>query len=133
MRRGLAAVVTALLGVSGTACVSVRHVADPTAALFSARAEAERLGAQPGRAHRLNVLVFDADEGQLVRVSVPIWLASKFEGQLRRDDQAGRALERGLGADFARHIRLKDVAAAGRGLIAAVEDDDGSQVLVWLR
>jgi hypothetical protein len=29
-------------------------------------------------------------------------------------------------------LRLKDLAAAGRGLIADVEDDDG-QVLVWLR
>jgi hypothetical protein len=33
---------------------------------------------------------------------------------------------------LARRIRLKDLAAAGRGLIADVEDDDG-QVLVWLR
>jgi hypothetical protein len=35
-------------------------------------------------------------------------------------------------AALARRIHLKDLAAAGRGLIADVEDDDG-QVLVWLR
>jgi hypothetical protein len=78
------------------------------------------------------VLVFDPDEGRLVRVSMPIWLASKIEGQVRRGEEGDDALERSLGPSLARRIRLKDLAAAGRGLIADVEDDDG-QVLVWLR
>jgi hypothetical protein len=37
-----------------------------------------------------------------------------------------------VGPRLARRIRLEDLAAAGRGLIADVEDDD-AQVLVWLR
>ena len=34
---------------------------------------------RPGPARAVNVLVYDPDEGELVRVSVPIWLAKKIE------------------------------------------------------
>jgi hypothetical protein len=34
---------------------------------------------------------------------------------------------------LARRVTVDDLAKAGRGLLAEVEDDDGSQVLVWLR
>jgi len=126
-------VVAALAAVAGMGCVSIHHVDDPTAAIGAARAEAQRLQQQPGHAHRINVLVFDPDDGEMVRVSLPIWLASKFEHQAGLGAEAGRAMDRGVGAELARHITLKELAAAGRGLIADVEDEDGSQVLVWLR
>ena len=111
--------------------VEIREVRDPESAFRAAREQAERERLRPGRAHRLNVLAFDPDEGRLVRVSMPIWLASRIEGHVRKGD-GDRALERSVGPSLARRIRLKDLAAAGRGLIADVEDDDG-QVLVWLR
>ena len=121
-----------VLAVLQAAClIEIREVRDPESAFRAARAQAERERLRPGRAHHLNVLVFDPDESKLVRVSMPIWLASKLEGQVRKGEGDG-ALERSVGPNLARKIRLKDLAAAGRGLIADVEDDDG-QVLVWLR
>ena len=51
---------------------------------------------------------------------------------MTRGDDGDRALERSVGPHLAQRIHLKDLAAAGRGLIADVEDEDG-QVLVWLR
>jgi hypothetical protein len=32
-----------------------------------------------------------------------------------------------------RHVRLEDIEKAGLGILAEVEDEDGEQVLVWLR
>jgi hypothetical protein len=122
----------ALLALVQAAClVEIREVHDPGPAFREARAQAERDQRRPGKAHRINVLVFEQDESRLVRVSVPIWLASKVEGHVRRGEETD-ALERSVGARLARRIRLEDLAVAGRGLIADVEDDDG-QVLVWLR
>jgi hypothetical protein len=122
----------ALVLVQAACLVEIREVRDPGAAFEEARAQAERDQRRPGKAHRINVLVFDPDEGRLVRVSMPIWLASKIEGHVRGGEEGDDALERSVGPSLARRIRLKDLAAAGRGLIADVEDDDG-QVLVWLR
>ena len=132
-RRRWASVGVALLALVQAAClVEIREVRDPGPAFREARAQAERDQRRPGKAHRINVLVFEQDESRLVRVSVPIWLASKIEGHVRRGEETDDALERSVGARLARRIRLEDLAAAGRGLIADVEDDDG-QVLVWLR
>jgi hypothetical protein len=123
----------AVLVLSQAACsVAIHGVRDPGPAFREARAQAERDQRRPGKAHRINVLVFEPEESRLVRVSLPIWLASKIEGHVRRGEETGDALERSVGPRLARRIRLKDLAAAGRGLIADVEDDDG-QILVWLR
>jgi hypothetical protein len=134
MRRGRSAgLELAVLALFQAAClVEVREVRDPGPAFDEARAQAERDQRRPGKAHRINVLVYDSDEGRLVRVSMPLWLASKIEGHVRRGDDGDRAVERTVGPRLAQRIRIEDLAAAGRGLIADVEDDDG-QVLVWLR
>jgi hypothetical protein len=131
-RRRWGGVAVALLALVQAAClVEIREVRDPGPAFRAARAQAERDQRRPGKAHRINVLVFEADESRLVRVSLPIWLAGKIEGHIDLGDEGDRAMERSVGR-VARKIRVRDLAAAGRGLIADVEDDDG-QVLVWLR
>jgi hypothetical protein len=122
----------ALVLVQAACFLEIREVRDPGPAFEKARAQAERDQRRPGKAHQINILVFEPDESRLVRVSLPIWLASKIEGQARRGEETDDALERTVGPRLARRIRLEDLAAAGRGLIADVEDDDG-QVLVWLR
>jgi hypothetical protein len=123
----------ALLALVQAAClVEIDEVRDPGPAFRQARAQAERDQRRPGKAHRINVLVFEPDESRLVRVSLPIWLAGKIEGHVDLGNDGDRAMERSFGGRVARKIRVKDLAAAGRGLIADVEDDDG-QVLVWLR
>lgn len=130
-----AAVLSLILGAGlTTGClVEVRHVAHPAAAFDSARAEAARLVGRPGPAHELNVLVYDPDDEKLVRVSLPMWLARKIArheaGELDFDDEAGERVRRRLG----HRLRFEDVERAGLGTLLEVEDDDGSQVLVWLR
>ena len=63
---------------------------------------------------------------------MPMWLARKMEGHIHWGDGDGEAGER-LGRRLARRLRIEDLARAGPGLIADVEDEDGGQVLVWLR
>ena len=134
-RRRLASAGLAALALFQAAClVSIRHdVTDAQAAFREARAEAERYSGRPGPAHRLNVLVFDPSEGTLVRVSLPMWLARKVQGRIDLGgEDRGRALERSVGRNLAQRIRVEDLDDAGLGLLAEVEDD-GGQVLVWLR
>ena len=129
-RRALALAAVAVLALVETGCmVSVRHVSDAGGAFRAARAEAERLQGRPGPAHRINVLVFEPEERKLVKVSLPMWLARRIE---RRVDW-GQGASRYSGARLARKIRVDDLDDAGLGVLADVEEDDGSQVLVWLR
>jgi hypothetical protein len=114
--------------------VEIHHVQDAESAFRSARAEVERDQARHGRVHRLNVLVFDPGDGELVRVSMPMWLARKLQGHIHSgEDSAGGDGEDRFERRLAKHLRVEDLAKAGPGLIADVEDDDGGQVLVWLR
>ena len=126
-RSGLALGWMVSVAVLASGCmVRVSHVDDPSAALRAARAEADEEQGRPGPAHRLNVVVYEPEESKLVRVSVPMWLARRVERHVKKGggEETGRILRR---------IRLDDLDDAGLGLIADVEDDDGSQVVVWLR
>jgi hypothetical protein len=78
------------------------------------------------------VLVFDRNEGQLVRASLPMWLVRQI------DDGDGMDLDLGEeGAEAAERVRsrlrLKDIEQAGRGILLEVEEESGDQVFVWLR
>jgi len=119
--------------VAATGClVEVEKVADPRAALASARAEMARVQGQPGRPGHLEVLVYDHAEGQLIRASLPMWLVHKMDESddvdLDLGAQEGEAAKR-----VRRHLRLEDIEKAGRGALVQVEEEDGDQVLVWLR
>ena len=130
MRRTAILILAALLQAG--CFVEVKHVADADKAFGEARAEALRYQGRPGPAHQLNVLTFDAEEGELVRVSVPMWLARKAAGHLDLDTgddgPEGEAVRR-----VKRRVRLEDIEKAGLGILADVEEDGGEQVLVWLR
>ena len=154
MRRAGSILAVVLGALLGTACfVEINHVSDPTDAFRQAKADAERLQGRPGPAHDVNVLVYDRDERQLVRVSVPLWLVRKLdhhgdlefdddddhdhgrdhdghhdgdhEGRHDRDDQWKRAVRR--------HVNLKDLEKAGLGLLVEVDEEAGDKVLVWLK
>jgi hypothetical protein len=124
-------VICALLA---SAClVQVTHVKDPGPAFRDARSEVARFQGRPGPAHEINVLVWSPDEHELVRVSVPLWMVRKaaehadwddldFDG----DDHVQDALKR-------RGIRPQDLEKLALGTLVEVEEDDGEQVLVWLR
>jgi hypothetical protein len=122
------------MAILGTGCfVEVNHVDDPHPAFARARAEATEAAAHPGQAHQVNVLVYERDDQQLVRVSVPLWVARKIAkhegGDIDLDDETGDRVRRHLD----HRLRFEDLEKAGRGMVVEVEEDDGSQVLVWLR
>lgn len=132
---GMAA--TALAAVLCAGClVQVETVRDARPEFARARREASRFQGRPGPAHELNVLVFDPKDQKLVRVSLPMWLVRKVEKKANggdgldldfdaADERAERAVKR--------HVRLEDIEKAGLGVLLEVEQDDGEQVLVWLR
>jgi hypothetical protein len=126
----------ALAAVLSAGClVQVETVRDARPEFDRARREASRFQGRPGPAHQLNVLVFDPDDHKLVRVSLPMWLVRKVEKKANggdgididfdADERAERAVKR--------HLRLEDIEKAGLGVLVEVEEDDGEQVLVWLR
>ena len=129
MRRSAVLVLAALLQAG--CLVNIEHTTDPTAAFQEARTEALRFQGKPGPAHRLNVLVYDPADGEMVRVSVPMWLARKAASHVDWDDAQGP--EGNAARHVRRHIRLEDIEKAGLGILAEVSDEDGEQVLVWLR
>lgn len=131
--RRLAGAATVLLAWLSSGClVEIDRVADPASAFAEARREAARFQGRPGPAHHVNVLVYDHDDGQLVRVCVPMWLARRIArhegGDVDSELGEGRAEEK-----VRRHVRLEDIEKAGLGMLVEVEEDAGDRVLVWLK
>jgi hypothetical protein len=127
-----AGIVAAFL--SAGCLVQIEHVRDPGSRFAEARREAQRLQGKSGPARELNVLVYEPDERKLVRVSIPMWMVRKAASHVDWDDfdfddHDRRRLERKL----RRHVDFKELEKAGLGVVIEVEDDDGEQVLVWLR
>ena len=135
-RAGLLGLAVAALSLSEAAClVQITHVTDPRPIFGEARAEAERLTGRQGRAHELNVLVWNHGDRQLVRVSLPMWIVRKAERHIDWDDDAfdGDRRAKDHVREALRHVRLEDLEKAGVGILAEVEEEGGDQVLVWLR
>lgn len=133
MRNGLAAVVLGAL--LGTGCfVNVSHTSDPEPAFRKARAEAEALAGRKGPARSLQVLVYDPGDRELVRVSLPMWVARRLEKEVDWDDvdldgDGGNQVRRALRG----RITLRDLERSALGTLVEVEEESGEQVLVWLR
>jgi hypothetical protein len=134
-RAALLSVAAVTLGLGQAAClVQITHVSDPGPIFEAARGEAERLSGRKGRAHELNVLVWSPQDRQLVRVSLPMWIVRRAEHRIDWDaDDLGPESARDGMKRALRGIRLEDIEKAGLGVLAEVEQDDGEQVLVWLR
>src|ERR1700730_5084492 len=112
----------AVLALLQAAClVEIRHVRDAEAAFRDARAQVARDEGRPGRPHRVNVLVFDPGDGELVKVSLPLWLARKVQGHIHWQDETGGDVEDRVARRLARRVTVDDLAKAGRGLLADVE------------
>jgi hypothetical protein len=131
-RTGILGVVLAA-GLATGCFVEISHVGDPSEAFREAKAEAERLQGRPGPAHHVNVLVWDRDERELVRVSAPLWLVRKVahngDIDLGSDEDGDEHWKRAV----RRHVNLDELAKAGLGVLVEVEEDAGDRVLVWLR
>jgi hypothetical protein len=130
-RAALAGVVAGAVLAAGC-FVEVEKVKDPAAAFARAHREASRAQGQPGRPERLEVLVYDRADGQLVRASLPMWVVREMDDDdgldFDLDDDGAGAAEKARA-----HVRLKDVEKAGRGILVEAEEEDGDRVLVWLR
>jgi len=127
--------ILALLATAALAAgclVELEKVADPAAAFAAARADAAGVQGRAGRPARLEVLVYDREEGELLRASLPMWLVRKLEkkGDLDLDFDDER---REAAGNVRKHLRLEDIEKAGRGVLVEMEEEDGDQVLVWLR
>jgi hypothetical protein len=120
--------------VLGGCLVEVKTVADPGPALARARAEVAELASRPGPAESLQLVAYDPDDRKLVRVGLPLWLVHKAGDLDDRElgDEVGEEMGRDLGRCLKR-VRLRDLEKVGRGALVEVEDEDGTQVLVWLR
>jgi hypothetical protein len=135
-RRLAGAAAVLLAGLTSGCLVEIDRVADPGAAFAQARREAARFQGRPGPARQVNVLVYGHDDGQLVRVCVPMWLArrvARHEGNLDVDLGGDRRAEEKAEERVKRHVRLEDIEKAGLGILVEVEEDAGDRVLVWLK
>lgn len=116
---------------------TIERAADAAAAFREARAQIARIQDIPGKqAREIHVLVYDPGDREMVRVTLPLWLARKFEGRVDWDDEEDDG-EEDDGAERAarrvrRHVDFKELEKAGRGVVVEVEEDGGEQVLVWL-
>jgi hypothetical protein len=122
----------ALLPLLLTGClVEVKTVSDPGPELARARAEVSELASRPGPATSLHVVAWERDERKLVKVSLPLWVVHKIADG-REDFDLGGEVSDEVG-DCLKKVRLRDLEKMGRGALVEVEDEDGTQVLVWLR
>lgn len=138
MRRSVVPTLLAAAFLAAGCLVQIDHVSDPRPVFREARAEAASSQGRPGPARELNVLVFDPSDHELVRVRVPMWLARKIckrvdldDDDLRGDFESDR--DERIARHVRRHVRLEDLEKAGLGVLVEVEEEDGAQVLVWLR
>jgi len=134
--RKQAILAAAVAGALSSGClVQIEHVRDPRPHFEAARREAARLQGRRGPAKELNVLVYDASDQKLVRVSIPMWLARKIESRVDWDKDMDFSWDEKdrVRRSVRRHVNLKEIERAGLGLLVEVEEDDGEQVLVWLR
>lgn len=126
----------AMAGTLSAGClVQIEHIRDPRPHFEAARREAARLQGRRGPAKELNLLVYDASGQKLVRVSIPMWLARKIESRVDWDEDIDFDWDdkQRVGRTVRRHVNLKEIEKAGLGLLVEVDEDDGEQVLVWLR
>jgi hypothetical protein len=126
--RLLAVTAAALMSAGCFVGVEIEDVIDPGPAFAEARAEAARVAGRPGPAGSLHILVYDRAEGQLVRASLPMWIVEKMDDEEIDLDLNDETAER-----VRSHLRLSDLRNAPLGPLVEVEEEDGDQVLVWLK
>jgi hypothetical protein len=128
MRFGSLLAVIAAGTLSAGCLVDIEEVSDPGPAFAKARAEASRLEGRPGPPDSLEILVYDRGERQLVRVSLPMWVVEKIDDEgidIDLDDDTAERVRS--------HLKVSDLEEAPLGPLVEVDEEDGDQVLVWLR
>jgi len=126
----LSVIILVLLGLSSCLVVAVeKDSGRGEAALTRARERVLRLTSDytSSRPHRLKILVYDPDEGQLVRISLPLWLVKKG---LKQEISQSRPSDH-LDFEFESQAFTRALSVLPRGLVAEVWTDR-EKVLLWL-
>ena len=126
--------VMAVAALLETGClVRVTHVSEPGTAFGEARAEALRFAERAGPASELNVLAWDPRDGEMTRISVPLWLLRKADRSIDWDDMDLDPQDERRRKKMSRRLRWEDIEKAAPGILLEVLEDEGERVLVWLR
>ena len=128
MRFGSLLALIAAATLSTGCYVDIEEVSDPGPAFAKARAEAARVEGRPGPPDRLEILVYDRRESHLVRVSLPMWVVEKMD-----DEEIDIELDDDTAERVRSHLRVRDLEQAPLGPLVEVDEEDGDQVLVWLK
>jgi hypothetical protein len=84
-----------------------------------------------GRADSIQVLVYEASENQLVKVSAPFWLVNTcMDIGIKAADEEEEGFEFDERYDFD-WKDIKNLEKLGPGLLIEIEDEE-SKVLIWL-
>jgi hypothetical protein len=90
------------------------------------RANTDRPASTDGkRPESLNVLVFDPDDGRIVRVTIPFWLLRLKMGGTTIDFNGGRMKLEDL------KLTVEDLERYGPALVVDHKSTAGERVLVW--
>lgn len=83
-----------------------------------------------GRANSIRVLVYEASERQIIKVSAPFWLLNTCMniGIKASDEEDGFGFDERYDFDWR---DIKDLEKLGPGLLVEIEDEE-SKVLIWL-
>lgn len=134
------ALLVILLAATGSGClVHIERVANGAERFAAALDEAQRHQGRSGPAREINVLVYDPDDHEMVRVSLPVWLANRVASHVDVDDididpdnedevRLARAVRRSF-----KDGELRDLSKLPLGILAQVDSSDGERVLVWMR
>lgn len=136
------ALIGALAFTSIGCLVNVTRVSNPDRYFDEARRLAATVAGKEGPARELRVLVYEPDEGKLVRVEVPLGLVRRLAGDREfdwdfdfdNDDVCGNS-SRGCNEARKRLRKFsgRDLDKLPLGVLVEVTEDDGERVLVYLR
>jgi hypothetical protein len=128
----------AVLPLFLSACFKVQvigHARDPQAYFDKAYRQLDRLERdypdRKGRAHKLVVLIHEDSEDQIVKVSVPIWLANfgmKVGMKAAEHEHKSNKWKDRYELEWR---AIKDLGRFGPGLLVSI-DEDRDKVLIWL-
>ena len=135
---GVLSVALLLLLLPAVGCfVDVRSVTDRQGRLrASAGGGSAATRAGPGRAHDLEVLVYDAGRGQADSGELPLWLVRKCRRHHGSGTTSTWATTRSMPTSGTRLRKRQPSRSSKRrrvGTLVEVEEEDGAHVLVWLR
>jgi hypothetical protein len=131
--KGKIAAILAVLILFSTSCLVYVEKADPQTAaqkFAKARQKIEKISAsRPRVPHKLVCLVYDPEEAQLVKISLPYWMAKK--GVISSLEEGNNHGLKKAGYQFETRAVEEALSKMPAGLLVEVVDEE-ERVLVWL-